>query len=366
MKRAALALMITLMILTAARAEPAGSYLSRLDLEKLESFSDENAEGLDARRIAEEAAAGQFDALEGFADALRGRVQAAAAAAAQACGQLLAPALMLALLRNAGLTRRGGTQGAGFVLRISLLAGLLKSGAYVIEAGRGCIQTAADFADAVAPTLSVLMTALGRADAAALVSPAEALVGDVCVGLFAKYGLPLCRFALCTAVAGALAQTVRLDRVTGMLSKTVCWGTGFCVTAFTALAAIRSGLSASIDSVTVRAAKYAVDSAAPVIGSGVSDAWDTVVSGVCVAKNAVGISGIAVLLAACALPLLKILSVLVIQNACAALIEVLGDRETAAVIGRAGVVCKMTLAMCTGSIAISIIFLGAAMNAGAA
>lgn len=364
MKRTLVWIAFLLTVIAPAHAESAGKALAQADMRAMEEFSVEYTDGMDVEKLAQDAAQGNLPSLDDIAESVRKQAGDALTQAARACAGLFAPAMMLALIRSAGRSNRKGIRGAGFAIRLALIAGMLECGNYVISSADGCIEMTAGFSDIASPVISVFLTALGRNDAAALISPAAALVGNICVDLFRKYGLTLCRFAMCTAAAGGFGETVRLDRSTDLLCRIVCWGTGFCVTMFTALTAIRSGLSASVDGVAVRAAKYAMDSVAPVIGSGVSDAWETYVSGIMVAKNAVGITGMIVLLAACALPVLKILSVLLIQNLCAALLEVLGDREAAAAVARGGLICRMTLTMCTGAIAVTTILLGAAMNAG--
>ena len=223
---------------------------------------------------------------------------------------------------------------------------------------------AGGFADIAAPALAALLSSIGLNASAAMLSPAAALAGGIAGDVFHGFGMPLCSLALCTSIAGNLGGGIDLSGITKLLRKTVGWGTGLCFTFFTALIALQGNVSACSDGLALRTAKHAVDSAAPIIGSSVSDAWETYVSGVMSAKCAVGVSGIAVLLASGAKPVLCAGSAMLALHIISAIMDVFGEKCAARAASQVGGVCQMALELCTGMLAIATILLGAAMAAG--
>lgn len=284
--------------------------------------------------------------------------------AAQALGRLLPLMLLMAMLRCTTPASRGGAGAAMFALRLSMLLALMEIVSKSLQEAQKCLEAAERFADRIAPALAALLSAAGMDGSAALVSPAAALIGDLSAGLFAKWGLPLCRISLCSAAAGNLSRDLNLNRATRLIRRSVNWGAGLAIALFTALLAIQGGVSEGLDGVAMRTAKYAVDSASSVIGSGVSDAWDSYVSGVQIAKNALGVSGIAAMLAANLPPMLRCLICYGMLHLVAAILDVFGDGEGASAAEQMAGICQMALSLCTSATAIATILLGASMAAG--
>ena len=70
---------------------------------------------------------------------------------------------------------------------------------------------------------------------------------------------------------------------------------------------------------------YAVDHFVPVVGGMFADTMDTLVGASLLIKNALGLTGLLMLLAAGALPMLQTLAAVMVYRACAALLEPLSD-----------------------------------------
>lgn len=76
---------------------------------------------------------------------------------------------------------------------------------------------------------------------------------------------------------------------------------------------------------TIRAAKYITGNFVPVIGKMFADATDTVISASLLVKNAIGLSGVIIILFLCAFPAIKILILALIYNLAAAVMQPLGE-----------------------------------------
>lgn len=275
-----------------------------------------------------------------------------------------APILLLAILRGCMPEANGGSEGARFLLRLLLLLGFSDLAWLSITAADACMRSVKAFTDAASPGIAALLAAMGMNGMSSLASPAAALAGGIAEGVFLKYGLPLCRVALCTAIAGNLSDVINLNRFTNLLKKAAGWGTGLVTTLFTALIALQGTIIEAADSVGVRTAKFAVDSAAPVIGNGVTEAWDGFVSGMMMTKNALGMSGITALLAAGIQPMVCCIATMLALNLAAALLELFGEKEAARGAEQIGGICQMALSLATGSLVVATVLLGTVMSAG--
>ena len=349
---------------SAAAEEAARRALDGVDIGGIAEFATEYGAEMDPAAVAEAALRGDMPDLRELFDALKARLAAPVLESLRAGRGLLAPILLLALLRCAMPGGSAGSGGARFLLRLTLLMGFSDAALRSLSASMECIRAAKSLSGAAAPALTALLAAMGMAGTSALVTPTAALVGDAAEGLFLNWGMPLCRFALCTAIAGSLTPAVDLSGAAKLLRKAANWGAGLATTVFTAMLALQGSVVGAVDGVAVRTAKFAVDSAAPVIGNGVSDAWDSYVSGILIAKNAVGLSGIAALLGAALHPLLVCASSMLMLSLLATLLSALGEGDTARAAEQIGGICQMSLSLATGAVAISTVLLGAAMAAG--
>lgn len=347
-----------------AAEEPARRTLDAVDLGGMEEFAGEAAPDLNLKPILEGALQGELPAPEDLWEAIGKQLRSALGDALTSLAGLIVPVLLLAVMGCALPERRGGSAGARFLILCLLLEGMMRTAIAGMEGIELCLRRAGNFADAVAPPLSALMSAAGMTSGAALISPLAALAGGAAEDLFLKWGLPLCRSALAVAVAGNLSDAIDLTRIHRLLRKVANWGAGLAVTLFTALTAIQGNIAAGIDSVAVRTAKYAVDSVTGVIGSGISDAWDSYVSGIAIAKNAVGVSGVALLIAVGLGPMLRVAMAMLGMNLLAALMDMLGERRAARAAEQVAGVCQMLLTLCTAALTIGMILLAAAMAAG--
>ena len=358
---------LTLLLLlcgSAAAEEAARQALRDADMRGIVEFAAEYGAEVDPSLVAEAALRGDMPDMRELFGMVKARITAPVLDALRMGEALLAPVLLLGLIRCALPDASGGSGGVRFLLRLTLLIGFSEAAMGALSASADCIRAAKSLSGAAAPALTALLAAMGMAGTSALVSPAAALIGDAAEGLFLNWGMPLCRFALCTAIAGSLSSAVDLSGMAKLLRKSANWGAGLATTLFTAMLALQGSVAGAVDGVAVRTAKFAVDSAAPVIGSGVSDAWDSYVSGILIAKNAVGLSGIAALLGAALKPLLACAASMLTLNLISALLSALGEKDTARAAEQVSGICQMALSLATGAVAIATVLLGAAMAAG--
>jgi len=366
MKKILLAMLVlVLCACCCARAEnAANSVLEDIDTSGLVEFAQDYNAGEMVEGILDSALNGNDRALDALFAWLKAEVNAPFIESGRHVVAIMPVILLLAFVRCVLPSAQGGSEAVLFLLRLKLILLFSNMAAEALQAASECLKSSQEFTGISAPLVALLLNAMGMEGTAALVSPAASLAGDMAAKLFSGYGLPLCKLGLCMAIAGSLSSCIRLDKISRLIRKTANWCAGLAVAVFTALLALQGSVAEGLDGIAVRTAKYAVDSASSIIGSGVSDAWESYVSGVLIAKNALGISGIAAIMAAAFHPMLKcLLSYLVLILAAAAM-DVFGEKEGVSCAEQIAGICQMALSLCTGALAIAVILLGAAMSAG--
>ena len=110
------------------------------------------------------------------------------------------------------------------------------------------------------------------------------------------------------------------------------WTLGVGFTVFLSVTALQALGGAAADGVSLRTAKYMVDHFVPVVGGMFADTMDTLVGASLLIKNAVGVTGLVMLLSACARPMVQTLCTAGIYRICAALTEPLGEQRISGMI----------------------------------
>lgn len=364
MKKLAFLLIALLIPLTAYAQESANEWIDQADIAKIQLFSDENDAGVDVSRIIEDTLRGELIETEDLAEYLKAKLVLPMKRAIRAAFAAIVPILLTALLNCMFPDSSGSVRGSHFVLTLAMLGTLSQIAVGALDSAQTCMSLAKDFSDMIAPVIGALITAAGMNSSAALITPSSALAGNLIGDIFAKYGVPVCRYALILALAAGISATIDLSPLVCGMKKCVNWCCGLAGTLFAALVSVQSSVAASIDGAAAKTAKYTVDSLGSVIGSGVSDAWTTYISGVVVAKNAVGVSGASVLLAAGIKPLAEMIFAMLILNLFAMLLKTIGENHVAQTAEQLAGVCQMALALSCSCIVIAAILIGAAMFIG--
>ena len=98
-------------------------------------------------------------------------------------------------------------------------------------------------------------------------------------------------------------------------------------TIFIAFLTMQGLTVSSIDSISLKTAKFAIKSYIPILGSYLSDGVSVILAGSVLIKNAVGVSGLLLLFSVVFSPLIKIIIVLLLLKLTSAILEPLGDSK---------------------------------------
>ena len=296
---------------------------------------DDALKAVDTSRLQEVAEASDFDVgatLKGLAS---GEIRLDANTALQEAGRILRkrlsaagayllalclPSIALAILKR--LTNDGAaSRAAGTVCYLAAAAVLVGIAAHATEQARGAVALTVKLCDALFPTLTALLAATGRAATAAAFTPAASMMGGVLGWAIEQLILPLTGLCAALIVAGNLSDGIKLDGMTSLIASLIKWTLGLCSTVLIGVLSVQGVLGSGQDGASIRTAKYALDSLLPVIGGDVGDALELVGANASLIKSAVGATGLMLLVALTAGPIIELAAIMFLTRLAAALTE---------------------------------------------
>ena len=154
----------------------------------------------------------------------------------------------------------------------------------------GAIENATTLLEVVIPVLTAAGLAAGRT-LSSLLLPVSVSTG---ITVFASFNLMQIYFAL--ALAASVSGAASLKSLCKVFHKTVVFAMGFATTLMAGLLSLQKIVGASADNIATDAAKFALGSVIPVVGSILTDALGTVLGCIKALRGSVGVVGIFVLL----------------------------------------------------------------------
>lgn len=234
---------------------------------------------------------------------------------------LIVPALLCALagmLRGKGKGITVTAENACFLALSSVMASDLKT--YLATAENAVIHMD-EMMQALFPLLITLLAAVGATSGAALFQPAIAAASGTMTTLVRSFSLPMAMGVAVVTLLDSLSEKMKLRRLASVMRSCATWTLGIAFTVFIGVTAMQGLTAGAADGVSIRAAKYAVDHFVPVVGGMFADTMDTLVGCSLLIKNALGVTGLMLLLTAAGLPMLRTLCAALMYRLCAALLQ---------------------------------------------
>lgn len=178
---------------------------------------------------------------------------------------------------------------------VQTVAVLCLSGAVAVPAV-GFIGTAGDVIAQCAnlflayiPIMAVMLAASGKAVSSASYQALTVAAGQGVMRVSSDMILPLLHIFLGIAVSSGIAPQVGLGGFLSLITKLTKWLLGFVMAIFTAVLSLRQVASGALDSLGSKAARFALSSFVPVVGSALSEAYKTVQGSLHVLRSGLGI-----------------------------------------------------------------------------
>ncbi|MGL5086919.1 MAG: stage III sporulation protein AE, partial [Clostridium sp.] len=136
--------------------------------------------------------------------------------------------------------------------------------------------------------------------------------------------------------ANNISTEHKIDNFCKLLKQITLWLQGIILTVFIGLLTVRGITSSTIDAVTLKTAKFAIDNFVPIVGKSFSDAISAVAGYSLIIKNAISSIGLIVIILLMLYPVLKLILMAFVYKVSAALIEPISDKRITNSIAAAG------------------------------
>ncbi|MDU7472002.1 MAG: stage III sporulation protein AE [Paenibacillus macerans] len=182
-----------------------------------------------------------------------------------------------------------------------------------------------DFMMAMVPLLFTLLASMGGAVTVTVTHPLVVFMVHAVGTAVHTIVFPLLFFSALLHIVSSLSDKYKLTQLADLLRSISMALLGVLLTVFLGVISVKGIAGSVTDGVTLRAAKYLTGNFVPVVGKVFADATDTVISASLLVKNSIGLVGVIILLFLCAFPAIKIITLALIFNLSAAVMQPLGD-----------------------------------------
>ena len=215
----------------------------------------------------------------------------------------------------------------GFYVTYLLLFGLLISSFIVAsKVAADTIGAILDFMKALVPTY--LMTVAFTTGAATSLVYYEAALGLITLVdfLVIKIVIPMIDFYLVIMLVNNLSKEDMLSRLADLFATAISWMLKSLLAIVIGFSAIKGLIVPVIDQVK-RSALYKASEAIPGIGDALGGVTETILGAGVILKNAVGVTGLIVIITICAVPLIKLLIITIVYKAGSAALQPISDKR---------------------------------------
>lgn len=260
------------------------------------------------------------------------------AASLKLIGLLIMVAIICALLNNLQKAFSNETLSdiAYFACYALIIIILARSFYLGVNIARDTINKMTDFMMALIPILIMLIAGIGGIAEATILDPIIIGTINISANIFSRFIIPLICMTFVLQFVNNLSQDYKINKLTKLLNQVALWTQGIVMTVFVGIITIRGITSKTLDQVTAKTAKYAVDNFIPVVGKCLSDAISTVAGYSLLLKNSLSSLGLIIIVAMLLVPVIKLLIMAFMYKLAAALIEPVSDSRLVNCIGAAG------------------------------
>ena len=198
-----------------------------------------------------------------------------------------------------------------------------------------CVGEMSDFVTKLFPVLSILLVSGGYTASATAFYPVFSFSVWLIGLIIDSFIIPLIYIGCICGIVNNMSDKAGLESFNKLIKSMSKWTLTIILTIFTGINAIYGFSAPTLDTVTVKTAKFAIGNMVPVVGGFLSDSMDTVIATSHLIKNAAGTAGIITLLVMCSIPVIKTCAIVLILKIAAALIEPVSDKRFSSVINEA-------------------------------
>lgn len=246
-------------------------------------------------------------------------------------GKLLFLAVLCALLQNlhSSFNSTGISLLAYSICFIFLMVLVLNAFYNAVLLARQSVEYMIGFMQAMLPLMISLLAGVGAVTSVALFSPFMLFVIGATGIVVKDTVMPLLMVTALIECINYLSEQYKLSNLASLMKQTGMVVLGLTLVLFIGVISIQSVVGSVADGITLRTAKYATATFIPVVGKMFADTVELVMGASLLIKNAVGVIGVIAVTTLCALPVVKLFTLIVVFKLTGALIQPMGAEKMA-------------------------------------
>lgn len=202
-----------------------------------------------------------------------------------------------------------------------------------INITKGIIDDIGALTVAVVPVSTSLMMSCGEIVKVSAVKPFILCGVSMLVYAIKKISLPLVYISTVIKVVSSITSRVEVTKIGKLIQSASNFVSGFLLTVFIGVVAIKGAGAQLVDGITTRTAKYMFGACIPVVGKYLSDIADNVIASLVMIKSVVGIASVIGIILMCVIPIIKLASVVIVLKLMEALLEPVVDKRFSKLVG---------------------------------
>lgn len=234
---------------------------------------------------------------------------------------------------------------AYFIEYILIITLIMTNFSSIITEMKNAVQSLTGFANSLIPLMITLMITTGNVVSSGMLQPILLLLVTFISNFMTNILIPIALVATALGIISKISDQAQVGKLSKFLNSSMVWILGTVLTLFVSVTSLEGGLTSSIDGVTAKAAKTAISSVVPVVGSILGDAVNTIMGCSNIIKNAVGVVGIIVIIAICIRPIVQLAALTITYYLGAALCEPIADDKIVGIMEQMGGTFKIFLAV---------------------
>ncbi|MBE6983356.1 MAG: hypothetical protein E7435_03645 [Ruminococcaceae bacterium] len=280
-----------------------------------------------------------------------GALQPSFRTACGVCLSLIAVTILITVVKGLSDSQ---TQVIRFVGAIMIGCLLLQQTDTFFHMGREVITQISNYGKLLLPVMAASLAAQGGVSSAAGIYGGTLLFDTVLTSAVTGLLIPLVYVYIALSIANAAFDNEALKELKTFVKWISSWVLKIILYVFTGYISITGVVSGTADASAIKAAKIAISSFVPMVGSIISDASESILVSAGLMKNAAGIYGLLSVAAVAIGPFLKIGIQYVLLKATAAVSGVIGGKEETELVKDFSVAMGYLLAM-TGAVCIMLL-----------
>ncbi|MFZ7120627.1 MAG: stage III sporulation protein AE [Eubacteriaceae bacterium] len=238
-------------------------------------------------------------------------------------------AVMAAILNNIS-TSFGNSQvsNIAFYVVYLVLIGMITNSFFTsINLASSTIDSMVTFIKAILPTMFLLLASVGAIASSSILSPLVLYIVSLIGTTINAIVYPLIIASAVVTLINHISIDVKIGNLAKLLKDTALYILGFLFIIFLGVVSIQGITMTTLDGVSVKTAKYAVENFIPFVGGFLADSMDTIISASALIKNAVGVIGLLIIIGIILFPIIKMFVIYIMFRVSAAIIQPISDER---------------------------------------